>query len=187
MARHILNFVVILLGLLSSLAYTFPISGEHSPSEWRQGISKRGMDNLQATLSERSENGPVIAQNFPDPGLIFVNNQWYAFATRTKGSTVHIQVATSKDFDSWTVLTNSDGSQHDALPTLPSWVNNTGLMTWNTWAPYVQQIVSIVVHQCQAMLTLHREILALSCTFPQPLPLIRRAISTVSVLQLQAM
>jgi hypothetical protein len=36
---------------------------------------------------------------------------------------VHIQVAESADFDSWSLVNNGDGSQKDALPDLPSWVD----------------------------------------------------------------
>lgn len=81
---------------------------------------------------KRSIAGPVIVANFPDPGLINVDNTWYAFATRTKGTTIHIQIATSTDFDTWNVVND------DALPDLPAWVNST---SWNTWSPDVHQLV----------------------------------------------
>jgi len=38
------------------------------------------------------------------------------------GGNVHIQVAESADFENWSIVNNADGSQKDALPTLPSWV-----------------------------------------------------------------
>lgn len=96
---------------------------------------------LQAAgiLKERAPSGPVIAPNFPDPGLIKVNNVWYAFATRTKGTTIHVQIAKSNDFNSWQIVNNADGSQKDALPQLPGWVNQTN---WNTWGPSIAQLVS---------------------------------------------
>lgn len=81
---------------------------------------------------KRTVTGPVISANFPDPCVIEVNNVWYAFATRTKGTSIHIQIASSTDFDSWTVIND------DALPNLPSWVNSA---SWNTWAPDVNQLV----------------------------------------------
>ncbi|TKX25958.1 putative glycosyl hydrolases family 43 protein [Elsinoe australis] len=94
---------------------------------------------LQAAgiLKERAPSGPVIAPNFPDPGLIKVNNVWYAFATRTKGTTIHVQIAKSNDFNSWQIVNNADGSQKDALPQLPGWVNQTN---WNTWGPSIAQL-----------------------------------------------
>jgi hypothetical protein len=36
---------------------------------------------------------------------------------------VHIQVAESADFNTWSLVNNADGSQKDALPNLPSWVD----------------------------------------------------------------
>lgn len=36
---------------------------------------------------------------------------------------MHIQVAESSDFNTWSLVKNSDGSQKDALPDLPSWVD----------------------------------------------------------------
>ncbi|RMZ09910.1 hypothetical protein D0862_03435 [Hortaea werneckii] len=87
---------------------------------------------------KRSMGGPLIGgANFPDPSVIQVGNTWYAFATRTIGSSVHIQVAQSTDFNNWNIVENADGSQKDALPNLPSWVYGASP---NTWAPDVIQI-----------------------------------------------
>ncbi|KAF2218243.1 glycosyl hydrolase [Elsinoe ampelina] len=110
--------IIILFATLTALAVCLPLE--------RAGIIK-----------ERAPSGPVIAPNFPDPGLIKVNNVWYAFATRTKGTTIHIQIAKSTDFTNWQVVNNADGSQKDALPRLPGWVNQTN---WNTWAPSIAQL-----------------------------------------------
>ncbi len=68
-----------------------------------------------------------------------MNDKWYAFATRTIGSSVHIQMAESNDFNTWSIVTNSDGSQKDALPNLPSWVHSASP---GTWAPDVNLLVS---------------------------------------------
>ena len=73
-------------------------------------------------------NGPVITDNFPDPAFIHVGDTYYAFAT-TNGAQ-NIPVATSPDFNTWTV------TGQDALPTIPSWSNGA------TWAPDVLQLVS---------------------------------------------
>ncbi|RMY66666.1 hypothetical protein D0863_08272 [Hortaea werneckii] len=88
---------------------------------------------------KRSMGGPLIGgANFPvDPSVIQVGNTWYAFATRTIGSSIHIQVAQSTDFNNWSIVKNADGSQKDALPNLPSWVYGASP---NTWAPDVIQI-----------------------------------------------
>lgn len=114
---------------------------------------------VQRSLSKRAVQGPKInGANFPgkaikisiskqgvfsdetttDPAIINVNNVWYSFATRTIGSKIHIQVATSKDFNTWSLIYNQDGSQHNALPNLPSWVVQSSP---NTWAPDVNILV----------------------------------------------
>ena len=67
-----------------------------------------------------------------DPSIIQVGSTWYAFATRTKGASIHIQVASSPDFNTWTV------ESYDALPNLPAWVDASSP---NTWAPDVNQMV----------------------------------------------
>ncbi|KXT04925.1 hypothetical protein AC578_3414 [Pseudocercospora eumusae] len=91
----------------------------------------------KTTLKKTTIAGPKIdGVNFPDPSLIHTD-RWYAFATRTIGSSIHIQVATSWDFDSWTLEHNSDGSQYNALPHLPDWVVTNAP---NSWAPDVNQL-----------------------------------------------
>ena len=74
-------------------------------------------------------NGPVIAENFPDPGFIEVENGFYAFATTSGGR--NVPTAYSTDFASWAVI------DQDALPVLPSWG------TAPIWAPDVIQRVSL--------------------------------------------
>lgn len=95
----------------------------------------------QVSLSKRATIGLAIPRNFPDPSLIKVNGTWYAFATHTRGTKVKIQVAQSSDFDNWSIVKNADGSQLDALPVLPAWVNQSNYLTW---APDVQQLVCIL-------------------------------------------
>jgi beta-xylosidase len=73
------------------------------------------------------ESGPVIKANFPDPCIINVNDTWWAFSTNSGG--INIQVASSPDFQTWTLHAGQD-----ALPTPPAWVN---MSAPNTWAPDV--------------------------------------------------
>lgn len=81
-----------------------------------------------APVAKRAfSNGPVITSNFPDPAFINVGGTYYAFATSNGAQ--NVQIATSPDFDTWTVT----GS--DALPTIPSW------STGGVWAPDVAQLV----------------------------------------------
>ncbi|CAD6571184.1 MAG: hypothetical protein ASARMPREDX12_006496 [Alectoria sarmentosa] len=81
----------------------------------------------QAPVAKRAySNGPVITSDFADPAFINVGGTYYAFAT-TNGAQ-NIQIATSPDFDTWTVTGD------DALRSIPSW------STGETWAPDVIQI-----------------------------------------------
>lgn len=74
--------------------------------------------------------GPVLALNFPDPSIINVNGTWWAFATN--GNQVYVQVASSQDFNTWTLLSGTD-----ALPYPPDWVREPRS---NVWAPAVIQL-----------------------------------------------
>lgn len=95
----------------------------------------------QISLSKRATIDLAITANFPDPSIIKVNGTWYAFATHTRGTNIKIQVAQSVNFEDWSVVRNADGSQFDALPVLPSWVR---MANYLTWAPDVQQLVSVL-------------------------------------------
>ncbi|KAM0719181.1 hypothetical protein Q7P37_005086 [Cladosporium fusiforme] len=98
----------------------------------------RSIEKISLTsrsIEKRAPSGPQIGgANFPDPAIIGADSRWYAFATRTRGGNVHIQVAESTDYKSWSLVNNGDGSQKDALPELPSWVDGGNS---NTWAPDV--------------------------------------------------
>ena len=89
-------------------------------------------------LFQRSlSTSPSVGPNFPDPCIININGKWYAFATRTIGSGINVPVASSPDYKTWTIMTNSSGGTYDALPTMPPWVDTTP----NQWAPDVGQLV----------------------------------------------
>ncbi|KAH7031943.1 putative endo-arabinase [Macrophomina phaseolina] len=76
-------------------------------------------------LEKRVVNGPVISSNFPDPSIIRVGNTWYSFGTNSADNGgVHVQIAKSDDFNSWTVLGK------DALPNLPGWVYTANPAVW---------------------------------------------------------
>ena len=76
------------------------------------------------------EAGPLISSNFPDPSYMEANGVYYAFGTNNGAQ--HVPVATSSDFQTWTI---ADGV--DALPTAGSWSDGN-----NVWAPDVSQLVS---------------------------------------------
>lgn len=94
--------------------------------------------NLTMSIERRCGRlTPVMGgQNFPDPSLIRVGNDFYAFGTNghVNGKLVHIQMAHSSDFDHWTF----NGGQ-DALPDLPAWVDKANP---RVWAPDVVQLSS---------------------------------------------
>ncbi|KAJ9612554.1 hypothetical protein H2200_004151 [Cladophialophora chaetospira] len=98
--------------------------------------------------------GPHISSNFPDPAIIAFDGVSYAFATNNRQPApnhINIQVATSTDNQTWTLL---DG--HDALPSLGAWETGAGV-----WAPdviqlddgtfvlyYADNLVSSPAHHC---------------------------------------
>lgn len=49
---------------------------------------------------------------------------WYSFGTN-QNRDIHVQIATSSDFDTWAVISGTD-----ALPNLPGWVNPLDPAVW---------------------------------------------------------
>jgi beta-xylosidase len=72
-------------------------------------------------VSAASFQNPVIPTNFPDPGILAVDDVYYAYATN--GPSGHVQVARSADLVHWHVLP-------DALPALPAWSDQNGEAIW---------------------------------------------------------
>ncbi|KAF2145987.1 glycoside hydrolase family 43 protein [Aplosporella prunicola CBS 121167] len=79
---------------------------------------------LAVPIVKRSVNGPVISSDFPDPSIRRVGDTWYAFGTTVNNGAIHVQIAKSSDFQSWTV------TGKDALPNLPSWVYKDKPLVW---------------------------------------------------------
>jgi Glycosyl hydrolases family 43 len=77
------------------------------------------------SLDGSSESGLVYAFDFPDPFVLPVGNEYYAFATNSAAG--NIQIIQSSDRVHWTTV-------GDALPRLPSWAQSGA-----TWAPSVLQ------------------------------------------------
>jgi len=91
--------------------------------------------SLPAQLNQNNwDIREAIGQDFPDPAIIKQGNTWYAFSTASNG--VNTQVATSPDFNTWTVLQG-----HDALPVPGAWVASGQA---GAWAPDVFKNVSIL-------------------------------------------
>ena len=79
-------------------------------------------------LSGPSFTNPVYAEDFPDPYILPVGDEYYGYAT-TNGNTINIRAIRSDDLVNWEEL-------GDALPALPEWAMlNSGY----TWAPGVLQ------------------------------------------------
>lgn len=96
-------------------------SGDTSPTS-----SDGPTRTAAATVGSATYRNPVYDSNFPDPGVIRVDDVYYAFGT--EGGSSNIQALTSRDLVHWT-------PGPDALPELGSWAN-----AGNTWAPEVIQI-----------------------------------------------
>ena len=82
--------------------------------------------------SPQLEDKPVISTNFQDPSLIQYNGTWYAFAgANGDPPDINVQMATSPDFETWTVMQG-----YDALPTLADWAHKPG----HLWSPDINQL-----------------------------------------------
>jgi beta-xylosidase len=88
------------------------------------------------TPDKRSISGAVITVDFPDPSIVKVDNGWYAFGTQSiyDNKNIHIQVASSSDFNYWSLHNGQD-----ALPNLPGWVDASNPLVW---APDILHLVS---------------------------------------------
>ena len=107
-------------------------------------LINRGAAAAHSKIQSRSSSsvyvaGPKIKTDFPDPCVIQAEKKWYSFATATfaKRHTINIQVAESSDFINWHLVTNSDATNYNALPTPGAWVNPKAP---NTWAPDVNKL-----------------------------------------------
>jgi len=89
-----------------------------------------------ATIEKRGITlTPVMnGLNFPDPCVIRIGNEWWAFSTMShvNGKRVHVPMAHTYDFGTWTSF-----GEKDALPNLPSWVYSDAPAVW---APDVVQL-----------------------------------------------
>ncbi len=85
--------------------------------------------NNKKAGKEKKDKGivnPMLNMNFPDPTVIKVGDNYYAYATNTyyKNKSYNIPVAVSTDLKTWRVA-------GDALPGKPDWA------TKDFWAPHV--------------------------------------------------
>ena len=81
-------------------------------------------------LSDSGYQNAVFNQNFPDPFILRLGDDYYAYATNADAR--NVQVIRSRDGTNWERV----GLTGDALPNLPQWAKErVGL----TWAPSVLQ------------------------------------------------
>ncbi|KAF8299287.1 glycoside hydrolase family 43 protein [Clavulina sp. PMI_390] len=98
----------------------------------RSYLSVLGLALLAAAspVAKRSISSPIFNTNFPDPAWIQVGSQYYAFSTTNAG--LHVPMATSPDFNTWTLK-----SGYDALPKVGAWSTGNAV-----WAPDVVQLAN---------------------------------------------
>ena len=106
----------VLLSFFQFATSTIPLSYP-LPSHWKR---------------DSSTNGPVLQSNFRDPGWIksYGSNIYVAFSSNNNSADINVPVATSTDFETWTVATGLD-----ALPDAGKWTSG------DVQAPDVIQLV----------------------------------------------
>ncbi len=77
-------------------------------------------------MAEGEFRNPLAPQNFPDPFLLPVGKEVYAWATNSRSA--NVQTLRSRDWIQWEALP-------DALPKLPAWAQQG-----KTWAPEVSVV-----------------------------------------------
>ena len=145
--------LLILIAILTPVLYFF--TGSH-------GYNRTHPQNSVGVPFNKNEAGPVnqaVDSNFADPFVLQHNGTWYAFATNNavgmtgvnitalKNSSnlltdhVNVQIATSTDFETWTVL----DKDYNLLPRVGKWALQTNLSTFPyapaaaVWAPALLQ------------------------------------------------
>lgn len=122
------TFLTLALCYQSSLSMpTSSKSTSNDPTPSNSASSQ--LPNLSPLSNAHPISGPVETSIFADPSIIKVGDTYYAYATNTKEYIVPI--ATSPDFENWTVL------QKSALPKVGAWAA-TGV-NQSVWAPDVIQ------------------------------------------------
>ena len=129
--KHAFQSLLALLVLTALLAACSGAAGEPTPSPVPLAPAPSPvqeiptMTPLPSSPTPARGLNPVLNQDFPDPDLLQVGDQYFAYATNADDR--HVQVAQSSNLRQWRLL-------GDALPQLPSWaVQDFG---W-TWAPDV--------------------------------------------------
>lgn len=107
--------------------------GSFSPLAWLTFLLAMLPAVLGSPLLPKRAQGAwrALNTNFADPSVLRTpDGKWYAYGTNGNGK--RVQVATSNDFATWTLL------DVEALPTLSTWETDK-----DHWAPDVVMRVSI--------------------------------------------
>jgi len=117
-----------------SLLFIGAQAGPIERRQWNQStISANDSSSLPLQLNRKNWNiKQAISGDFPDPSIWSNGKTWWAFSTTSHG--INTQVATSPDFNTWTLQQGLD-----ALPTPGAWVARPYS---NIWAPDVFRNVS---------------------------------------------
>src|SRR3712207_1530736 len=90
-------------------------------------LHRRLGDGTMSAHVLTSEPSPVLDCDFPDPGVIRLDNVWYAYGSNAYHGErlgTNVQLAVSRDLRRWDF-------HGDALPALPAWA-----LPGDTWAPH---------------------------------------------------
>ncbi|KAF7514345.1 hypothetical protein GJ744_000115 [Endocarpon pusillum] len=112
-----LLFSTSLVAALIALGRTAPLVGSIGSTSRPASIARR----------DSSIAGPVTKSNFPDPGVIPVDGNYYAFSTSSMG--LHVPWASKAGAQTWTI------NSADALPSPGAWAEARDI-----WAPDVIQL-----------------------------------------------
>ena len=117
-----MGLVALVIGVILTAVDRSPSSGASTTSP--SGFSTRSAQGLAASTTI---DDPVIPANFPDPFILTVGANYYAYATNSP--TENIPTYRSSDLKTWT-------PGPDVLPTLPRWAISSSFLRL-TWAPSV--------------------------------------------------
>jgi arabinan endo-1,5-alpha-L-arabinosidase len=137
---HVRFMTLALASFLLSLLSACAAKLTPAASIFMPALSPSPIPTASSTITPATFTNPVLDQDFPDPDVLKVGNEYYAYATNGNGA--NIQAAQSMDLVHWDVLS-------DALPTLPAWATQS--FGW-VWAPEVfspsegQYIMYFVAH-----------------------------------------
>ena len=110
---------------------TMPVSSEPvftttpAPTASQADSTEPASTETPAEIPHGYFRNPVLDHDFPDPDVLQVDGEYYAYATNSEG--IHVQAVRSTDLIQWEYL-------GEVFPTLPAWaIQDFG---W-TWAPEV--------------------------------------------------